>query len=70
VKVVADRSDGKLLGVHIMASEAVELIPEATLAVTLGADAGSLERAVHPHPSLSEAVMEAAAAALGRAIHI
>ena len=70
VKVVTDRADGKLLGVHILAAEAVELIPEATLAKTLQATAESLERAIHPHPSLSEAVMEAAAAALGRAIHL
>ncbi len=70
VKVIIDRAEGKLLGVHILAAEAVELIPEATLARTLEATAESLEQAVHPHPSLSEALMEAAAAALGRAVHI
>ncbi|MBN2290230.1 MAG: FAD-dependent oxidoreductase, partial [Candidatus Glassbacteria bacterium] len=70
VKAVVDKEDGKILGVHILGAEAVELIPEATLAMTLEAGAVSLESTVHPHPSLSEAVMEAAAAALGRAIHI
>jgi dihydrolipoyl dehydrogenase len=70
VKVIINKDGGKLLGVHILGAEAVELIPEVVLAKTIGATAESLERAIHPHPGLSEAVMEAAAAALGRAIHI
>ena len=70
VKVVADGRSGKLLGVHILGSEATELIGEASLARWLNLEAGQLHDAVHPHPTFSEALMEAAAAALGRAIHL
>jgi len=70
VKVVADKKSGKLLGVHILGAEASELIPEAALIRWLGAKVKDLHDAVHPHPTLSEAVMEASAAALGSAVHL
>jgi len=70
VKVVADKKNGELLGVHILGSEATEMIPEASLARWLGAGAEVLHLAVHPHPSFSEAMMEAASAATGKAIHL
>ena len=70
VKVVADAGTGELLGVHIVGNGASDLIAEATLAIEMGAVADDLRLTIHPHPTLSEAVMEAAAAALGEAIHI
>jgi dihydrolipoamide dehydrogenase len=70
VKVVADAGTGELLGVHIVGNGASDLISEAALAIEMGAVADDLRLTIHPHPTLSEAVMEAAAAALGEAIHI
>ena len=70
VKVVADARTGELLGVHIAGNGGSDLISEATLAIEMGAVADDLRLTIHPHPTLSEAMMEAAAAALGEAIHI
>jgi dihydrolipoamide dehydrogenase len=70
VKVVADARTGELLGVHIVGNGGSDLISEATLAIEMGAVADDLRLTIHPHPTLSEAVMEAAAAALGEAVHI
>ncbi len=70
VKFVTDAKYGEILGVHIIGSEATELIAEATLAKTLEATAESLIKTVHAHPTLSESVMEAAAAVYSEAIHI
>ncbi len=70
VKVVADAKTGELLGVHIAGNGGSDLISEATLAIEMGAVADDLRLTIHPHPTLSEAIMEAAAAAMGEAIHI
>jgi dihydrolipoamide dehydrogenase len=70
VKVVADAGTGEVLGVHIVGNGASDLISEAALAIEMGAVADDLRLTIHPHPTLSEAVMEAAAAALGEAVHI
>jgi dihydrolipoamide dehydrogenase len=70
VKVVADARTGELLGVHIAGNGASDLISEASLGIEMGAVADDLRLTIHPHPTLSEAVMEAAAAALGEAVHI
>jgi dihydrolipoamide dehydrogenase len=70
VKVVADGKTGELLGVHIAGNGGSDLISEASLAIEMGAVADDLRLTIHPHPTLSEAMMEAAAAALGEAIHI
>ncbi|MBI4409420.1 MAG: dihydrolipoyl dehydrogenase [Gemmatimonadetes bacterium] len=70
VKVVRDRRYSELLGAHIVGPHASELIAEFVLGRHLESTAEELERAMHPHPTLSEAVAEAALAALGRAIHI
>ena len=70
VKVIADAKTGELLGVHIVANGASDLISEAALAIEMGAVADDLRLTIHPHPTLSEAVMEAAAVALGEAIHV
>ena len=69
VKVVTDQESHVILGAQIFGPQATELISELTLAVSLGLKADILADLVHPHPTLSEAVMEACADALGRAIH-
>jgi dihydrolipoamide dehydrogenase len=69
-KVVADAKTGELLGLHIVGNGAGDLISEGALAIEMGAVADDLRLTIHPHPTLSEAVMEAAAAALGEAVHI
>jgi dihydrolipoamide dehydrogenase len=70
VKVVADARTGELLGVHIAGNGGSDLISEATLAIEMGAVADDLRLTIHPHPTLSEALMEAAAASQGEAIHL
>ncbi len=69
-KVVIDADTGELLGMHVVGNGASDLIAEATLAIEMGAVADDLRLTIHAHPTLSEAVMEAAAAALGEAVHI
>ncbi|MBW7995182.1 MAG: dihydrolipoyl dehydrogenase [Candidatus Glassbacteria bacterium] len=70
VKVLTDSGSGKVLGVHILGDEATEMIPEASLAAWLKLDTAELAGAVHPHPTMSEALAEAALDSLGRALHI
>ncbi len=70
VKVIADARTDELLGVHIVGNGASDLISEASLGIEMGAVADDLRLTIHPHPTLSEGMMEAAAAALGEAIHI
>jgi dihydrolipoyl dehydrogenase len=70
VKVIADAQTGELLGMHIVGNGASDLISEGALAIEMGAVADDLRLTIHPHPTLSEAVMEAAAASLGEAVHI
>src|ERR1700694_1120241 len=70
VKVVADSRSGRLLGAHIIGPRATDLIAEATLAVQNGLTMEQLDLTIHAHPTLPEALMEAALAAQGRAIHI
>jgi dihydrolipoamide dehydrogenase len=70
VKVVADGKTGELLGLHIVGNGAGDLISEGALAIEMGAVADDLRLTIHPHPTLSEAIMEAAAASLGEAVHI
>jgi len=70
VKVIADEGTGEILGVHIIGQNATELIPEAGLAMLLEATPEELARVMHPHPTLSETLGEAALATLGRALHI
>lgn len=69
-KVVVDGATRQVLGVHIVGNGAGDLISEGSLAIEMGAVADDLRLTIHPHPTLSEAVMEAAAAALGEAVHI
>jgi dihydrolipoamide dehydrogenase len=68
--VVAEKSTGVVVGVHIVGPEASTLIGEATLAVEMGATLEDFHLTVHAHPTLSEVLMEAAADADGVAVHI
>ena len=70
VKVISDAKTGEILGAHIIGAEATELIAEYGLAVELEATIEDIHQTIHAHPTLSEAVMEAAAATTGEAIHI
>ncbi|TPV97277.1 MAG: dihydrolipoyl dehydrogenase [Myxococcales bacterium FL481] len=70
VKIVTDQADGRVLGVHIVGPEASDLISEAALAIEMGAFAEDISLTIHPHPTLGEAVMEAAKHAIGEAVHI
>ncbi len=69
VKIIADAATDKILGVHIIGAHASELIAEACLALQKGLTATDLAHTPHAHPTLSEALKEAALGALGRAIH-
>ena len=70
VKIVSDAKTGQMLGTHIIGAEATELIAEPALTQLFQGDAWELGRNIHPHPTLSEAVMEAAMAVDGHAIHL
>lgn len=70
VKVVTDKASGRVVGVHIVGPSASDLISEAALALELVATAEDLALTIHPHPTLGEAMMEAAAHSLGHAIHV
>jgi dihydrolipoamide dehydrogenase len=70
VKVISDADDERVLGVHIVGPEASDLIAEAALAIEMGAYVPDIGLTIHAHPTLSEAVMEAAKHAVGEAIHI
>jgi dihydrolipoamide dehydrogenase len=70
VKLIFDKKYGELLGVHMIGENVTELLAELILAKKLEATEEEILSAMHPHPTLSEAVMEAAGAADGRAIHI
>ena len=70
VKVVSEARYDELLGVHIVGPHATDLIAEAVVALTHEATVESLMRSVHAHPTLSEAVMEAAHGAVGLPIHV
>jgi len=70
VKIVADKKYDELLGVHMIGSRATELVGEATLALRLESTVEELIRTIHAHPTMAEAVGEAAHAAHGAAIHV
>ncbi|MGH2518757.1 MAG: dihydrolipoyl dehydrogenase, partial [Chloroflexota bacterium] len=69
VKVVADAEYGEVLGVHIYGHEASSLIMEGALGIRLEAALEDISTTIHPHPTLTEALGEAAAMAQGAAIH-
>jgi dihydrolipoamide dehydrogenase len=70
VKVLTDTESGQVIGIHLVGPSASDLVSEAALALEMGATADDLALTVHPHPTLGEALMEASAASLGKAIHI
>lgn len=70
VKIIADADSGELLGMHILGPEASSLIGEGVVAIESGLKVQDIAHAVHPHPTLSEAIMEAAENLFGKAIHI
>jgi dihydrolipoamide dehydrogenase len=70
VKVVTDKQYGEVLGAQMVGPDVSELLPELTLAQRFELTAHEIGRNVHAHPTLSEALMEAAEGALGKAIHI
>jgi dihydrolipoamide dehydrogenase len=70
VKVIADSKTGEILGVHIVGSEATELIAEYVMAMNIEITVDEIHNAIHAHPTLSEALGEAALATRGHAIHI
>ncbi|MBX7201871.1 MAG: dihydrolipoyl dehydrogenase [Bacteroidia bacterium] len=70
VKMIFDAKYGELLGCHMIGANVTEMIAEAVLARKLETTGHEIMRAVHPHPTMSEAVMEATAAAYGEVIHL
>ena len=70
IKVIRDRRYSEVLGAHIVGSHATELIAEFVIGRHLESTVEEMEKAIHPHPTLSEGVAEAALAALGRPIHL
>ncbi len=69
VKLVVDAKYGEILGAHMVGPEVTELLPELTLAQMMELTPAEIARNVHAHPTLSEALMEAAHAAEGHSIH-
>jgi dihydrolipoamide dehydrogenase len=70
VKMLVDPKYGEILGAHIVGADATEMIAEYGLATKLEATAEDIHNTIHAHPTMSEAVMEAAASVFGEAIHI
>ncbi|CUH94759.1 hypothetical protein P22_0825 [Propionispora sp. 2/2-37] len=69
VKIIADAKYGEVLGLHIVGPHATDLVSEGVLAKSMEATLDELAHAIHPHPTLSEAIMEAAEVTLGKGIH-
>lgn len=70
VKLIFDARDNTILGAHLVGANVTEMIAELVLARQKGITAHDIIKTVHPHPTMSEAVMEAAAAAYGEVIHL
>ncbi|TGN14305.1 dihydrolipoyl dehydrogenase [Leptospira ilyithenensis] len=70
VKIVSDKKHGEILGAHIIGSGATELIAELTLGANMEVTVRELANTVHAHPTISEGIMDAAAAVFGEAINI
>ena len=69
-KLVLDKKTGRILGVGIAGSGAGELIAEGTLAIEMGSTAEDLKMTIHPHPTLSETLMESAEVFFGQSTHV
>jgi dihydrolipoamide dehydrogenase len=70
IKILAHAETDRILGVHIIGPRAGDLIAEATASIEFGASAEDIARTSHAHPTLAEAMKEAAFAVAGRAIHV
>jgi dihydrolipoamide dehydrogenase len=70
IKLIFDAEYGELLGAHMIGTNVTEMIAEIVVARKLETTAYEIIKSVHPHPTMSEAVMEAAAAAYGEVIHL
>lgn len=70
VKIIADPTYGEVLGIHIIGPHATDLISEGVMTMALEGTLDDLAGAIHPHPTISEIIMEAAHVALGHPIHI
>jgi dihydrolipoamide dehydrogenase len=70
VKIIRDKKYSEILGAHIVGPHASELIAEFVVGRHLESTVEEMEKAMHPHPTLSEAIAEAALAAVGRVIHM
>ena len=69
VKILADETSGEILGAHLVGPEVTELLPELVLAQAWELTPEEIARTVHAHPTLSEAIMEAAHGVFGKALH-
>ena len=69
IKFVTDAKYGEILGVHIIGPEATELLAEPSFAMQMEATIEDIASTIHAHPTLYEAIYEAAAATVGRAVH-
>ena len=70
VKLIFDKKYGELLGAHMIGYNVTEMIAEMVVARKLETTGHEIIKAVHPHPTMSEAIMEAAAAAYDEVIHL
>jgi dihydrolipoamide dehydrogenase len=70
VKILADAKTDRVLGVHIVGADAGNMIAEAAIAMEFGASAEDVARAFHGHPTLNEAIKEAALAIASKPIHM
>jgi dihydrolipoamide dehydrogenase len=70
VKVISEAAHGAILGLHVVGPHASDLVLEGTLAINLEATLDEIDHTIHPHPTLGEAIAEAALAAQGRALHV
>jgi len=70
VKIVSEKKSGEVLGVHIIGPNATDMIGEAVLGMSMKMTVNQLAHAVHPHPTLSEALMESALSLCGGATHM
>jgi len=70
VRIVGDVDDGRIVGGQVVSSEAAELLNEFTVAMHTDLTLSAVVYAIHPHPTFSETIMEAAADTLGRSVHV
>jgi dihydrolipoamide dehydrogenase len=70
VKLIFDAKYGELLGAHLIGANVTEMIAECVALRKLETTGMELVKTIHPHPTMSEAIMEAAAAAYGEVIHL